>query len=93
MDFPLRVELPRLSHLHALQLLLPFVPGTVAAVGLAFSTSSFTYHFQAIGLGYKTKLGIALALAYVFGLAAMTVTQSAQHLVNAFFNPRSLVIP
>ena len=81
MELPLKVELPRLSHLHVLQLLLPFVPGIVVTVGWALTASSPVQKFEAIGLGYKMKLVVAVALAYIIGLTAMAVTETADAIV------------
>ncbi len=81
MELPLKVELPRLSHIHVLQLLLPFVPGIVVTVGLALSSSSLAQRFEVIGVGYKTKLAVAVALTYISGLAVLTVTQTVNSIV------------
>jgi hypothetical protein len=76
MELPLKVALPRMSHVHVLQVLLPLVPGMVVTVGLSLSCSPLAQRFWSIGLGYKAKLGGAIALTYILGLALMTTAQN-----------------
>jgi hypothetical protein len=81
MESPVRIELPKLSHLHLLELLLPLVPGVVVTTGLTLSSSPIASKFWLIALGYKSKLALALALSYAIGLATITIMQSANDLV------------
>jgi len=82
-----------MSHVQVLQVLLPFVPGVVVTAGLALSGSSLAQRFWTIGLGYKTKLAVAISLAYILGLAMMTMTQSVNDLVMGKFKPPLAVFP
>lgn len=81
MESPVRIDLPRLSHLHLLELLLPLVPGIVVATGLTLTSSPIACRFWHIPLGYKARLALALALAYALGLAMTTITQAADSFV------------
>ncbi len=81
MELPFRVELPKLSHLHILELVSPFLPGLVIAAGLMLSTSPVAHRLGSVGLGYKTKVAIGVAATYIAGLAAMVVFQSLNYLI------------
>jgi hypothetical protein len=81
MDSPVRLELPRLSHLHLLELLLPLVPGIIVTTGLTLCSSPIALKFWGVPLGYKAKLALAIALAYGLGLAMMTIVQLADSIV------------
>ena len=86
---PLRVDLAKLSHVHVLGLLLPFVPGIVMTAGLTLGHSSMVRQFEAIPLGYNTKLAVAVGLTYVIGMALMTVTQACTDSAMMLFKPPS----
>lgn len=75
MELPVKLEIPKLSHLHILNVLLPFVPGIVVTLGLSLSGSPLANKMWMFGLGYKTKLTLAIAITYICGLAMMMVTQ------------------
>ena len=68
MELPVKMELPKLSHLHILEILSPLVPGILVITGLALADSPFSQRFWNIGLGYKGKIALAVALSYSVGL-------------------------
>jgi hypothetical protein len=45
------------------------------------SSSPLVRRFEAIEIGYKTKLAVVVALAYIIGLTMMTVTQAGNDIV------------
>ena len=71
MDLPLKVDIPKLSHLNILDLLCPFIPGVVVAVGLQTNRTSLLNSFNAIGFGYRTTVLVTTVLVYIAGLAMM----------------------
>jgi hypothetical protein len=83
MDLPIKVELQRLSRIHALQLLLPLIPGTVSVVALVLSNSPTPHQLWSIDLGYKTKLAVAVCLDYTIGLSIMAIADVANSYLNA----------
>ena len=75
MESPIRFQVQEFTRLHLLELLVPLVPGLILTTGLTLVNGPIAGRFWAMPLGYKSRLGLALALAYVLGLAVMAVTQ------------------
>jgi hypothetical protein len=76
MDLPLRLDLAKLSHFHVVAVFLPLVPGLVAMAGLILGDSSLSHQFSSLPLGYSTKVAIAIAFVYIFGLSATFVVDT-----------------
>lgn len=93
MELPLRVEVSKFSHIHIIQVLLPFVPGSVLSVGLTLGNSWMTTQFSAVQLGYRTKLFLAVALTYVLGLTFVTATKGCTDVVMGLIRRPSKAIP
>jgi hypothetical protein len=93
MELPLKVELPKLSRIHVLELFVPFVPGTVVTVCLMLGAAPLAQRFLGLAIGYRTKLALAVALTYVIGLAMMTVVQSINSLLMGLLKPPSEALP
>ena len=81
MELPFKFEIPKLSHLHFLQVLAPFVPGIVVVMCLAYGDQPAARQIWDVGLGYKTKVALGLAMTGVIGLAVTSVTQAANNFV------------
>jgi hypothetical protein len=93
MELPLRVEVSKFSHIHLIQVLLPFVPGSVLSVGLTLGNSWMTTQFGAAQFGYRTKLFLAVALTYMLGLAFLAATKLCTDLVMGTIRRPSKALP
>lgn len=93
MEAPFKVELPRLTHLGFLQLLLPFIPGVVIILGFAVSNSWVSQRFATLPIGYKTKVTFAIVVTYVIGLILSYVTQAATSIVIGLIKPATETLP
>jgi hypothetical protein len=81
MEAPFKMEVAKLSHLHVLKMLVPFIPGVVVAAGLAASGSTQAHRIWSIEIGYKSKLALVSILVYVLGIAMIAVMESLNSLV------------
>jgi hypothetical protein len=93
MELPLRVEVSRFSHIHFIQVLLPFVPGGVLSVGITLGNSWMTTQVGAAQIGYRTKLFLAVALTYLLGLAFLTATKLCTDVVMGLIRRPSKALP
>jgi hypothetical protein len=85
MDFPVKMELPKLSHVHIIEMLAPMVPGIVTGTGFALTRTPLFVKFWSLGLGYKSKLTLAIGLMYVLGMAIMALIQYCNLLLKKCF--------
>lgn len=93
MDLPLKVEVAKLSHVHLLQVLVPFLPGSVISIGLALGNPWVGEQMRMADIGYRTKLFLALVLTYMLGFAFTTVTRNVNDQVLFLIWKSSKAVP
>jgi hypothetical protein len=57
------------------------------------SAAPLAQRFMALGVGYKTKLALGVALTYIVGLVMMTVVEGVNSLVMMLLKPPSRALP
>src|ERR1700730_6779684 len=86
MDFAVKMELPKLSHLHIIDMLVPLVPGIIIATGFALRDAPSFKKFWGIELGYKSKLALSVALIYITGMAIMALIEFGNYFLMKCLN-------
>ena len=81
MDLPLKVEVPKFTHGLIVQVLLPFMPGTVVCGGIALGSPWIAEQMRGADIGYRTKLLLAFVLTYMVGFALITVTRTTNDFI------------
>jgi hypothetical protein len=91
MDLPLKVDIPKLSHLNILDLLCPFIPGIVVAFSLQSDRTDLFSPFRTTGLGYRTIVIISAVLVYVAGIAMMNLTVTVSNRIYQLIKPQDKI--
>lgn len=76
MELPIKFDVPKLTHVHLLQVLSPLIPGTAVMCGLAYARSAPAVQVWTwSGLGYRSKVAAIFLIGYLIGLGLLTLAE------------------